>query len=140
MQIFITILITLAVWQLLIWIYYLITNNEDKTITMACFLWVPLAYFLQLAYKKIQLIKSRKYNLYKFYGKGGEWLYSFYLTPKTAELFRQTDIPNQEYTIKLIKEGKDFNSPINKRLVLTVIDHTVLSQVGVSTCLEKFLK
>jgi hypothetical protein len=139
MQTFITILITLAVWQLLIWIYYLITNNEDKTITMACFLWVPLALFLQFAYAKIQLIKSRKYNLYQLYGKEGRWIGDFYLTPKTAELFKQTNIPNQEYTIRLLKEGKNFKSPIEKRMVLFVKDHTVISPLGY-TYLDKFLK
>jgi hypothetical protein len=139
MQTFMTILITLAVWQVLIWICYLITDDEAKTITMACFLWIPLAYSLRFAYAKIQLIKSKKYNLYQFYGEEGRWLENFYLTPKTAELFRQTDIPNQAYTIKLLREGKNFKSPIEKRRVLMVVDHTVLSPLGF-TYLDEFLK
>ena len=139
MQTLITIFTTLIMWQLSNWISYLITKDEDKTITVACFLWLPLIYFLQFVYKKIQLIKSRKYNLYQFYGKEGRWIGDFYLTPKTAELFRQTNIPSQEYTIRLLKEGKNFKSPIEKRMALFVKDHTVISLLGY-TNLDKFLK
>ena len=87
LTIIITAIVSIAIWQLATWIFYLVTEHEEKTITFACCLWTPLALALHWAYNKILLLQSRKYNIYQFFGKDKQWVYNFYITPKDAEKF-----------------------------------------------------
>ena len=77
MTILLTVIFTLLAWQLTTWIFYLVTEHEEKTVVFACCLWAPLALAVRWIAKKIQLWKSRKYNLYQFFGKDGRWVYNF---------------------------------------------------------------
>ena len=145
LTIIITAIVSIAIWQLATWIFYLVTEHEEKTITFACCLWTPLALALHWAYNKILLLQSRKYNIYQFFGKDKQWVYNFYITPKDAEKFKQCpkdEEPAEEYCIRLLREGKEFKSSVYKREILTIDkDGLVRSQAGFEhKYFEKYFK
>lgn len=128
--IIITAIVSIAIWQLATWIFYLVTEHEEHTINFTCCIWAPVALALHWGYNKVLLWRSRKYNCYQFFGKNAEWVHNFYITPKDAEKFKQCpkdEEPTEEYCIRLLREGKEFKSPIWKRDILTVDENGIVN-------------
>lgn len=145
LTIILTAIVSIAIWQLATWIFYLATEHEENTIVFACCLWAPLALAVNWIVKQIQLWKSRKYNIYQFFGKDKQWVYNFYITPKDAEKFKQCpkdEEPTEEYCIRLLREGKKFKNSVYKREILTIDKNGIVhSQAGFEhKYFEKYFK
>lgn len=73
---------------------------------------------------------SQRYNLYQFFGvvEGqftylNDWCHNFYMTPKTASkfarLYGKDEAVKENYSIRLLREGKEFKSAPYKQESLT---------------------
>lgn len=116
-----TIILTVALTVVVMWLVNFIVvvatdENEDIIYPFVCGIW----YYITLVVVAIgnKCYKSyckRKFNLYDFYGKDEKWVVSLCMTPKTATLFRTEG----EFSIKLIRMGKDFKSAPYRQNILT---------------------
>lgn len=125
------ILLSILVWQLAVTIIYFVTNgNENATIRMSVGFWLLPITFIHFIYKRVILKVSRRYNLYQFFGvvenqttpyKG--WCHNFYMTPKTANKFIRVygkdETVKENYSIRLLRKGKEFKSAPCKQEILT---------------------
>lgn len=123
------IIITILVYQLINLIVVII-SNENTTALMysACGFPTLVCQCVSWIYRKARLMYARrKYNAYQFFSSKSQidnlgWCGTFYMTPKFAERFRQTPsdfIPSEDYTIRLVREGKQFRSAPYKSDILT---------------------
>lgn len=123
--------LAIIAWQLVVTVVYFITD-EDETISMQMgigFWLLPIA-LVHIVYKYVSLMVSRRYNLYQFFGvvEGqftylNGWRHNFYMTPKTASKFarvygKDEDV-KENYSIRLLREGKEFKSAPYKQDILT---------------------
>lgn len=117
-------------WQFVILLVDILTN-ENETIVMrtSCCLLLSFVALFELVWKYLKLWSSRKYDLYQFFGKvdGSPyrgWLYNYYMTPKTAlkfeRLFYKDEEVTKDYSIRLLREGKEFKSAPFKNEILKI--------------------
>lgn len=113
--------LAIIAWQLVVTIMCFITD-EDEMRTAIGFWLLPIA----LIYKCVSLMVSRRYNLYQFFGvvEGrvadyDGWYHNFYMTPKTARVYGKDEPIKENYSIRLLQEGKEFKSAPYKREILT---------------------
>lgn len=125
------VLLSILAWQLVITLVCFITD-EDETIVMrtAIGFWLLPIALVDIVYKYVSLMVSRRYNLYQFFGvvEGqftylNGWCHNFYMTPKTASkfarLYGKDEDVKENYSIRLLREGKEFKSAPYKREILT---------------------
>lgn len=131
MNTLVIVLLSILAWQLVVAIVCFVTN-ENETIVMrtAIGFWLLPIALVDIVYKCVSLMVGRRYNLYQFFGvvEGrtnayNGWYHNFYMTPKTASKFARLygkDEPIKEnYSIRLLREGKEFKSAPYKREILT---------------------
>ena len=131
MNTLVIVLLSILAWQLVVAIVCFVTN-ENETITMrtAIGFWLLPIALVKIVYKYISLMISRRYNLYQFFGvvEGqtntyNGWCHNFYMTPKTASkfarLYKKDETIKENYSIRLLREGKEFKSTPYKREILT---------------------
>ena len=131
MNTLVIVLLSILAWQLVVAIVCFVTD-ENETIVMrtAIGFWLLPIALVDIVYKYVSLMVSRRYNLYQFFGvvEGrvadyDGWYHNFYMTPKTASKFARVygkDEPIKEnYSIRLLQEGKEFKSAPYKREILT---------------------
>ena len=126
------IIIGIIFWQFIILLVDVITNeNEVIIVQTACCIFIPFIALFGLIWKYLKLCNSRKYNLYQFFGEIGDsdysgWLYNYYMTPKTAlkfeRLFYKDEKVTEDYSIRLLREGKEFKSAPHKNEIITIKD------------------
>lgn len=151
MNTLVIVLLSILAWQLVVAIVCLVTN-EDETITMrtAIGFWLLPIALVSIVYKYVVLMISRRYNLYQFFGvvKGqttpyGGWCQNFYMTPKTASkfarLYGKDETIKENYSIRLLREGKEFKSAPYKQEILTEKDLKNGTSGFTKKYLEKFL-
>lgn len=131
MNTLVIVLLSILVWQLVVAVVCLVTN-ENETITMrtAIGFWLLPIALVSIVYKYVALMVSRRYNLYQFFGKvEGQttpyngWCHNFYMTSKTASkfarLYGKDEAVKENYSIRLLREGKEFKSAPYKQEILT---------------------
>ena len=148
MTIFLTIIFTTICWQLLCTIVDLITDDNIEKVGVVAFgIWIPIFLFISFIVKKVNLWRNRKYNCYQIFGKRslnnsfGGWLTNVYMTKEVADKyfsrqFGKDEDVTQDYAIRLLREGKEFNSPPPKSDILTA----ELIEVGIPALSAEFLK
>ena len=131
MSTLVIVLLSILAWQLVVAIVCFVTD-ENETIVMrtAIGFWLLPITLVSIVYKYISLMISRRYNLYQFFGvvEGrtnayNGWYHNFYMTPKTASkfarLYKKDETIKENYSIRLLREGKEFKSAPYKREILT---------------------
>ena len=119
--------IAILAWQLIATIVYFASGEkEDAAALTGMGLWALLLNGFGVIYRSIRLTCSRKYNCYQFYGdcKGNHatyngWIGNYFMTPKLAERFRGYTEENPNYSIKLLRTGKEFKSTPPKYEIIT---------------------
>lgn len=124
-------LLSILAWQLVVAIVCFVTN-ENETIVMrtAIGFWLLPIALVDIVYKCVSLMVGRRYNLYQFFGvvEGRTnaydgWCHNFYMTPKTASkfarLYGKDETVKENYSIRLLREGKEFKSAPYKQEILT---------------------
>ena len=131
MTIFLTIIFTTICWQLLCVIVDIITDDNIEKVGVVAFgIWIPIFFFISFIVKKVNLLRSRKYNCYQVFGKRspnnsfGGWLTNVYMTKEVADKyfsrqFGKDEDVTQDYSIRLLREGKEFKSTPCKSDILT---------------------
>ena len=132
MNIFLTAVIAICAWQLVCVIVDIITDdNQEKVGLFAFGLWIPVCFFVAFIVKKFKLWRSRKYNCYQLYGNitsknnsFNGWLTNKYMTKAVADKyfirqFGKDDEVTESYSLRLLREGKDFKSMPHKSDILT---------------------
>lgn len=122
-------------WQVVTTVVYIISGkDEEATLWCAYGVCALAAAGVVAIVNKIRLHKSRKYNLYHFFGREGEdgrpvWIASFYMTEQDAERFNLIDrnadpIP---YCVRLYRTGYEFECipPQNEILTAEMIENGV---------------
>lgn len=127
----ITAICAIIAWQLITTLVLILSDeNEERTIQVALGVWTLFFLVIGFFYKKISLELSRKYNCYQFYGKVSEstmsnkadkWLHNYFMTEKVASQFHQIGEgePLEDYSIRVLRYGKDFKSKPHKLDILT---------------------
>lgn len=123
--------LAIIAWQLVVTVVCFITD-EDETITtrMGIGFWLLPITLVHIVYKYVSLMVGRRYNLYQFFGvvEGqftylNGWCHNFYMTPKTASkfarLYGKDEDVKENYSIRLLREGKEFKSAPYKQEILT---------------------
>ena len=126
MNTLVIVLLSILAWQLVVAIVCFVTN-ENETIVMrtAIGFWLLPIALVEIVYKYVSLMVSRRYNLYQFFGvvEGHGWCHNFYMTPKTASkfarLYGKDEDVKENYSIRLLREGKEFKSAPYKQEILT---------------------
>ena len=149
MTIFWTAIITICVWQLLCIIVAIITDDDQEKVGVFAFgLWIPVCFFIAFVVKKVKLWQSRKYNYYQLYGNLSSknsslngWLCNKYMTKAVADKyfirqFGKDEEVTESYSIRLLREGKDFKSVPHKSDTLTA-DIIEAGEPGLSVDLFK---
>ena len=131
MDTLVIVLLSILAWQLVVTIVCFVTNeNETITIRTAIGFWLLPIALVDTVYKCVSLMVSRRYNLYQFFGvvEGQStylngWCHNFYMTTKTASkfarLYEEDETIKENYSIRLLREGKEFKSAPYKREILT---------------------
>ena len=135
MNIFITIILTIVIYELINFIAYMASGEkEDVIVITSTGIWYVIWGIIVAIGNKILLLNSRKYNLYLFYGKVSESkredcldkrINCYYMTPKIASQFKvieKDEIPTEDFCIQLRKTGKEFKSYPYKSEILTQKD------------------
>lgn len=126
MNTLIIVLLSILAWQLVVTIVCFVTD-ENETIVMrtAIGFWLLPITLVGIICKYISLMVGRRYNLYQFFGvvEGHGWCHNFYMTPKTASkfarLYGKDETVKENYSIRLLREGKEFKSAPYKQEILT---------------------
>lgn len=131
MNTLVIVLLSILAWQLVVAVVCLVTN-ENETITMrtAIGFWLLPIALVDIVCKYVFLATGRRYNLYQFFGvvEGQStpyngWCHNFYMTPKTASkfarLYGKDEAVKENYSIRLLREGKEFKSAPYKQEILT---------------------
>ena len=131
MNTLVIVLLSILAWQLVVAIVYFASDeNETITIWTAIGFWLLPIAFIDIIYEYISLMVRRRYNLYQFFGiVDGKptpyygWCQNFYMTPKTASkfarLYGKNEVVKENYSIRLLREGKEFKSAPYKQEILT---------------------
>lgn len=124
-------ILAIIAWQLVVTIVCFITDeDEDIVMRMAIGFWLLPIALVSIVYKYVALMVGRRYNLYQFFGvvEGqftylNGWCHNFYMTPKTASkfarLYGKDEDVKENYSIRLLREGKEFKSAPYKQEILT---------------------
>lgn len=143
-NIFLGILIGALVWQTVVVIAVAITDDEDIYCPIAIGVWCGILWVAGRIYQKIQMLKSRKYNLYQFYAvpRGPHlnmephgWVCNLFMTPEFAKKFRQAG-EYDTYYIKLLRTGSQFKSPVWKS---DILDEKHMNRLGSPDYVKNFL-
>ena len=132
MKVLLLIGLGMLIWQFLVFIVLVISGeDEDAILYSAIGVFGLVCICLRPIVKKVSLLAARKYNLYQFYGKISEskmdskadkFITSFFMTAKIASQFapieKDGDL-NQDYCVRLLREGKEFKSAPYKHDILT---------------------
>ena len=132
MKILLLICLGMLIWQFLVFMVLIISGeDEDAILYSAIGVFGLVCICLRPIVKKVSLLIARKYNLYQFYGKVSEskmdskadkFIKSFFMTAKTASQFAPIEKGGeikQDYSVRLLKEGKEFKSAPYKGDILT---------------------
>lgn len=121
--------LSILFWQLVVTLVYVISDeNEEITMRTAIGFWLLPIMLFSFIYRKTRLMLSRKYNLYQFFSiidgsPYNGWVNNYYMTPKTASKFARVYNKDEEvkenYSIRLLKEGKEFKSVLYRQEILT---------------------
>lgn len=135
MNIFITIILTILIYELINFIAYVVSGEKENVIVITSTgIWYVIWGIIVAIGNKILLLNSRKYNLYRFYGEVSEskrdnkcdkCICSRYMTPKVASQFKLIDkeaIPSKDFCVQFVKSGKEFKSFPSKYEILTQKD------------------
>ena len=131
MNTLVIVLLSILAWQLVVAIVCF-ASDENETITMhtAIGFWLLPIALIDIIYGYISLMVRRRYNLYQFFGIVDDkptpyygWCQNFYMTPKTASkfarLYGKNEVVKENYSIRLLREGKEFKSAPYKQEILT---------------------
>lgn len=114
---------SILVWQLLVTIVCVVTNeNEEITLNMAMGFWVLVACVISFLMKSIRLwFYQSNYDAYTLYSEDLKHHYIRYMTKKTASLFKQIERESTpiEYHVQMLRAGKEFKSCPSKERILT---------------------
>lgn len=149
MNTLVIVLLSILAWQLVVAVVCFV-SNENETITMrtAIGFWLLPIMIIDFMYKKIHLAISRKYNCYQFFSVIGDspysgWVNNYYMTPKTASkfarLYGKDEEVKENYSIRLLREGKEFKSAPYKQEILTEKDLVNGTSSFTKKYFEKFL-
>lgn len=123
--------LAIIAWQLVVTIVCFVTDeDEDIVMRMAIGFWLLPIALVSIVYKYVALMVGRRYNLYQLFGvvEGQStylngWCHNFYMTPKTASkfarLYGKDEDVKENYSIRLLREGKEFKSAPYKQEILT---------------------
>lgn len=120
----------LACYVLASLLFFLYDEYDVEAMRTAIGFWLLPIALVSIVYKYVVLMISRRYNLYQFFGvvEGqttpyGGWCQNFYMTPKTvskfARLYGKDEAVKENYSIRLLREGKEFKSAPYKQEILT---------------------
>lgn len=124
------ILLGIIIFQLAVLIVAQFASDEDVVIGFSIFFWMPFVMVMRAIVPKIRLlISQKKYNYYQLYGDciaqsdgavKPRWILNLCMTPKMAKKFKQVgrDEPPVEYSIKLLREGRELKSSPHKVEIL----------------------
>jgi hypothetical protein len=109
----------------------MVDDDQEKVGIFAFGVWIPVCYLIQFVYSKINLLLHRKYNCYQLFGEIKtdrnfihSWVTNVYMTKEVANKYfirhfeKDTEV-NLSYSIRLLREGKDFKSTPYKSEILT---------------------
>lgn len=126
MEYVVTVIVAILAWQLVTTIAYFVSGEkEDIAALTGMGIWALLLNGFGVIYRSIQLACSRKYNCYQFYAQCDQaksfngWIGNYFMTPKLAERFRVYTDENPNYSIKLLRTGKEFKSTPPKYEIIT---------------------
>lgn len=132
MRTFLTVVITIICWQLICVITDIVTDDDHEKVGLFAFgIWVPVCILIGNIAEKIRLASSRKYNFYQLFGNirnknnsMGGWITNVFMTKEVADKyfirqFGKDDEVTQSYSIRLLREGKEFKSVPYKSDILT---------------------
>lgn len=150
MNTLVIVLLSILAWQLVVTVVCVLSNeNEEITMRTAIGFWLLPIMIFDFMYKKIHLVISRKYNCYQFFSVIGDnpfngWVNNYYMTPKTASkfarLYGKDEEVKENYSIRLLREGKEFKSAPYKQEILTE-ENLINGKTGLpKEYLQKFLK
>ena len=118
--------LAIVAWQLITTIVYFASGEKEETVAITGMgVWAGLLILVNAMIRKAQLVASRKYNCYQFYGectKAKEftgWIGNFYMTPQLAAKFRMFTEEEPGYSIRLLRTGTEFKSAPSKREIIT---------------------
>lgn len=139
------VLLGMVIWQAVVVVAIIVTDeNEDIFVPVSMGVWCGVLWVIGKIRQKVELLLSRKYNLYQFYAEPKSeklskpchyWVCNLFMTPETAKLFRQEG-EHDTYYIKLLREGKDFKQPVWKSEIITADD---MHRLGTPEFVKKFL-
>lgn len=141
----------IILWQFIITILCQFNLSEDALLGIAICFWVVPIKVINRILSKITLAASRRYNCYLFYGdvskskldnKADCAYTNFYMTPKAAAEFKQVsrDAAPESWSIRILREGKEFKSAPHKTDILTIQDIAKGKNGYTPEFLSKFLK
>lgn len=130
-------------WQVVTTVvYYISGEDEDAALLCGYGVCALVASGVVAIINKIRLRNSRKYNLYQFFGKEGDWIANYYMTEQDAERFNLIDRNAHPitYCVRLYRAGYEFKCipPRNEILTAEMVDNGI---PGMSkNFFEKFFK
>lgn len=147
MNYLLTAVIAIVAWQLVTAIAYFVSGQKANVAAVTGMgVWSLVTMLVSPLYSKIKLHSSRKYNCYEFYEQPktanpqSGWIGNYYMTPRFAAKMRAYTEAQPEYSIKLIREGRNFKSLPPK---FAIINSKTLangkSPISVDT-IQKFIK
>lgn len=117
MNYLLTAVIAIVAWQLVTAIAYFVSGQKTNVAAVTGMgVWSLVTMLVNPLYGKIKLHSSRKYNCYEFYEQPktanpqSGWIGNYYMTPRFAAKMRAYTEAQPEYSIKLIREGRNFKS------------------------------
>lgn len=147
MNYLLTAVIAIVAWQLVTAIAYFVSGQKTNVAAVTGMgVWSLVTMLVSPLYGKIKLHSSRKYNCYEFYEQPKNtnpqsgWIGNYYMTPRFAAKMRAYTEVQPEYSIKLIREGRNFKSTPPK---FAIINNKTLangkSPISADT-IQKFIK
>lgn len=139
------VLLGMLIWQAVVVVAIIVSDEkEDIFVPISMGVWCGVLWVIGKIRYAVEMFKSRKYNIYQFYGEPKSedktkpihyWVCNLCMTAETAKLFRQAG-EYDTYFVKLLREGKDFKQPVWKSEIITADD---MSRLGTPDFVKKFL-
>lgn len=129
-------------WQVVTAVVYIVSDNDEKGAICGGGICALILMGAGAIIRKVRLHNSRKYNLYQFFGKDGDWIANYYMTEKVAERFNLIDRNAHPitYCVRLYRAGYEYKCipPKNEILTAEMIENGI---PGMSKdFFEKFFK
>lgn len=108
-------------WQVVTTVVYFVSEDDEKGAICGSGICALTLMGAGAIIRKIRLHKSRKYNLYQFFGNNGSWVTNFYMTAETANQFNliNRNAHPENFSVRLYREGYEFKSIPPKNEILT---------------------